>query len=407
MGGKALLLIISGFTLVFMVISQNFGNYSTRAVENMVEYHNEIITHNIAVSGANLAANQIYFDPDWNTGYQNIPFQNGILNVSVELIDAYEDLSEIKSVATYNGYTSEVRVQVAPTKYSKFAYFSVNEGGTIWWTGNDTVWGPFHTQDYLRAYRHPVFFGKATTKRDLIYYTSKSKDKPYFYGGFEKGVNLPLPSDGLNKMELAAQDEGLFMEGHDTIYVTFVLDTLKFRYSYNAKDSSLYLPTGAPNGVIYAKNSVLRLKGVVKGQYSIACSKITTGKGKIFIDDDIIYDKDPRVYLNSTDLLGIVAKSEIIITENDANNTDINIHAALYAETGGFGAENFDSRPLSGNINLLGGITQNIRRAVGQFDSDGTTSGFSKRYQYDDRLMLASPPYFPGTGNFEIVSWYE
>jgi hypothetical protein len=373
----------------------------------MVEYHNEIITHNIAVSGANLAANQIYFDPDWNTGYQNIPFQNGILNVSVELIDAYEDLSEIKSVATYNGYTSEVRVQVAPTKYSKFAYFSVNEGGTIWWTGNDTVWGPFHTQDYLRAYRHPVFFGKATTKRDLIYYTSKSKDKPYFYGGFEKGVNLPLPSDGLNKMELAAQDEGLFMEGHDTIYVTFVLDTLKFRYSYNAKDSSLYLPTGAPNGVIYAKNSVLRLKGVVKGQYSIACSKITTGKGKIFIDDDIIYDKDPRVYLNSTDLLGIVAKSEIIITENDANNTDINIHAALYAETGGFGAENFDSRPLSGNINLLGGITQNIRRAVGQFDSDGTTSGFSKRYQYDDRLMLASPPYFPGTGNFEIVSWYE
>jgi hypothetical protein len=407
MGGKALLLIISGFTLVFMVISQNFGNYSTRAVENMVEYHNEIITHNIAVSGANLAANQIYFDPDWNTGYQNIPFQNGILNVSVELIDAYEDLSEIKSVATYNGYTSEVRVQVAPTKYSKFAYFSVNEGGTIWWTGNDTVWGPFHTQDYLRAYRHPVFFGKATTKRDLIYYISKSKDKPYFYGGFEKGVNLPLPSDGLNKMELAAQDEGLFMEGHDTIYVTFVLDTLKFRYSYNAKDSSLYLPTGAPNGVIYAKNSVLRLKGVVKGQYSIACSKITTGKGKIFIDDDIIYDKDPRVYLNSTDLLGIVAKSEIIITENDANNTDINIHAALYAETGGFGAENFDSRPLSGNINLLGGITQNIRRAVGQFDSDGTTSGFSKRYQYDDRLMLASPPYFPGTGNFEIVSWYE
>jgi hypothetical protein len=56
---------------------------------------------------------------------------------------------------------------------------------------------------------------------------------------------------------------------------------------------------------------------------------------------------------------------------------------------------------------LLGGITQNIRRAVGMFGSSGTTSGFSKRYRYDERLMLASPPYFPGTGSYEIVSWYE
>ena len=267
------------------------------------------------------------------------------------------------------------------------------------------MWGPFHTQDYLRAYRHPVFFGKATTKRDLIYYTSKSKDKPKFYGGFERGVNLPLPSDGLNKIELAAKDDGLFMEGHDTIYITLNRDSIKYRYSFNSPDSSLYLPSAAPNGVIFAKNAVVRLKGVIKGQYSIACSKVSYDKGKIYLDDDIVYDKDPRIHLNSTDLLGIIAKGEIIITDNEPNHSDINIDAALYAEVGGFGAENYSTRPVSGNINLLGGITQNIRRAVGTFGSSST--GFSKRYMYDERLMLASPPYFPGTGSFEIVSWYE
>lgn len=32
---------------------------------------------------------------------------------------------------------------------------------------------------------------------------------------------------------------------------------------------------------------------------------------------------------------------------------------------------------------------------------------YSKSYRYDDRFMTASPTHFPGTGGFEIVSWYE
>lgn len=406
MGGKALLIVISGFTLVFMIAAQYFGNISTRAVDNMVDYHNEIIAHNIAVSGANVAANQIYFNPEWKAGCEDMPFQGGLLDIEVEVIDPYQDLTEVRSIGEYNGYTHVVKVQLAPTKYSKFAYFSVSEGSSIWWTGSDTVWGPFHTQDWLRVYRHPVFYGKATTKRDLKYYSSKSKDKPYFYGGFEKGVNLPLPVDGLNKIELAAKDDGLFMEGHDTIYLTFDSDSIKYRYAYNAPDTALHLPTVAPNGVLFMKNAVVRMKGVVKGQYSVACSG-TLSKGKIYLDDDIIYEKDPRIYQASTDLLGIIAKNEVIITDNEPNQSDITIQASVYAEIGGFGAQNYDSRPISGNINLLGGIIQNIRRAVGTFDNYGTKTGFNKRYKYDERLMLASPPYFPGTGSFEIVSWYE
>ncbi|HEY6437259.1 MAG TPA: hypothetical protein VIY47_11770, partial [Ignavibacteriaceae bacterium] len=75
---------------------------------------------------------------------------------------------------------------------------------------------------------------------------------------------------------------------------------------------------------------------------------------------------------------------------------------------GGFGAVNHNTRPKSGNINLLGGIIQNTRKAVGMFGSDGKIkNGFAKRYAYDNRLLVASPPFFPGTGGFEIVSWYE
>ncbi len=406
MSGKASLLVIAGFSMLFLVISQNFGGISNRAVDNLVDYQTETIAHNIAVSGANVVANQIYFDNTWNGEYTNVPFQGGKLNVTYQVIDPYQDLSEITSTGTFNGYTSTVRVKMAPSRFSKFAYYSMYEGNSIWWTNNDTVWGPFHTQDYVRCYRHPVFYGKATTKRKLIYYTSKWKDKPYFYGGFERGVNLALPPDGLNKAKLAAQDDGLYFNGPDTVYVTFDRDTLRYRYSYNSPDTALYLPSVAPNGVIFANNSVVRLKGVVKGQYSIACTG-NGSDGRIYLDDDIVFDKDPRQYPSSNDLLGIISENSVLITDNVPNHSDINIHAAIYAGKEGFGADNYKYRPVSGNINLLGGITQHTRLAVGTFGYSGPVSGFAKRYKYDDRLMLASPPFFPGTGTFEIVSWYE
>ena len=124
-----------------------------------------------------------------------------------------------------------------------------------------------------------------------------------------------------------------------------------------------------------------------------------------------MYNTDPISNPSSTDILGIVAQNNVLITDNSANNTDIKIQASVYAQTGGFGSENYKTRPESGTIFLYGGITQNVRLPVGTFNNSGSknkiVSGFQKSYRYDDRLMVASPPGFPNTGQFEIVSWYE
>lgn len=410
MSGKATFIVIIGFTLLFMVAIRNFGNISTDAVGNMVGYYSEMIAHNIAVSGANLAANQIFVDPTWDDGIDNQSFSGGTLDVSVDIIDAYKNIRRISATGVYHGMTSTVQVTLSPSKFSKFAYYSVSEGASIWWNGTDTVWGPFHTQDNLRAANHPVFFGKASSLKSVIYYNNnKNANKPYFLGGYETGVNVPLPTDAVDNMEAAADAGGLKFENKDTVYLYFVKDSLKYKYSYSAAYNTVYLPDASPNGMIFAKNSVVRLKGTVKGQYTIGCNSTTssTGKGSVWLDDNIVYDKDPRQYTNSTDMLGICAENYVWLTKNSANNSSIDIMASIYSEKFGFGAQDYDTRPISGNINLLGGIIQKTRAAVGTFSGSNINHGFAKRYKYDERFMLASPPYFPGTGGFEIVSWLE
>lgn len=411
MSGKGMLILISGFTMLMMVVANNFNTVSGRVTENYVDYFNKTTSHNIAISGANIAANLLFLDSTWNTGITNKIYQGGKLNVTVQTIDPYKNIKKIISIGIFRLDTSKVEVTFAPSKFSKFAYYSIYEGSNIWWMNKDTVWGPFHTQDTLRAYRHPVFIGKASSKGGIQYYTNQATDKPYFYGGYEQGVDLRLPTNGVTALKTPAQNQGLYFNGNlsgkGTVYLKFDKDYLYFRYNTNTPYDSMYLPSAAPNGVIYVDNGVARIQGTVKGKYTIACSGTSSGKGTIWLDDDIVYSKDPRTDPTSTDMLGIVAQSNVWITDNTPNRDNININASIYVESGGFGAENYNTRPVSGVINLLGGIIQNTRKAVGTFYSGVIKSGFSKSYRYDDRFMTASPPHFPGTGGFEIVSWYE
>jgi hypothetical protein len=170
---------------------------------------------------------------------------------------------------------------------------------------------------------------------------------------------------------------------------------------------TLHLPTAAANGVIFVDNGTVRLKGTITGAYTIGCSGSSGEKGSVYLDDDIVYTHNPKTDPTSTDMLGIVAQKKVLITENTPNKSSININASIYVQDGGFGAENYDDRPVSGNINLMGGLIQNTRQAVGTFSGGTIKSGFAKQYKYDDRFMVASPPFFPGTGGYEIVSWYE
>jgi len=416
MSGKAILIVVIGFTLTLLAVGQKFGSLSNRAVDNYVKYHSETLAHNIAISGANIAANYIYMNPTWDAGFDGIPYQGGYLDVEVDVVNAVNNWREITVRGRYFQDTSEIKLRIAPSNFSEYAYYSTYEkagptsSGTIWWTGKDTVWGPFHTQGKLSCALHPSFLGKRTSHKGAIEYkTNKKTDSPVITGLYSPGKNLEIPTQAVENLEAFADDDGLKFQNKDTLYLVFDKDSLRYKYKYSDKYTALYLPSAAPNGLIYAKDMVVRLKGTVMGQYTLGCSSssTSTGKGTIWLDDNIVYNTNPLTDPESTDLLGIVAENYVWITENAVNKDHINIQASVFSEKWGFGAYNYDKRPVSGNINLLGGIQQNYRQPVGTFDGNTITHGFTKQYRYDWRLGFISPPFYPGTGGFKIVSWFE
>ena len=408
--GRSSIIMVMGFNVIFALMGFSLSRVSSDALKNYAVYYTTSQVHNIAASAANIACNQIFFTPNWRDGYSNIPYGGG--SYSVQVRDLPNRRIQITARATmqgpnaatgsYENKTSTIVIVMQPSSFSKFGYYSAVEGSIYWITG-DTVWGPFHTQDRLRVSGNPVFMGKATAKKGLI--KSPSSSQPEFHGGFQSGVSINLPSD-MNPMKGAAQAGGHYTSGVDVSITLNADGTVTYQEGANPAQT-VPLSTYAPNGVVVVDGGNVHLKGTLSGRLTIGCLEGgNSSKGNVWLDDDVVYSKSPSDP-TCNDMLGIATDNNVWIADNAANNSDININASIFCRDGGFGAENYSTRPISGTINLTGGIQQYKRNAVGTFSGGSINHGFHKNYRYDNRLLTDLPPEYPTTGSYEIVSWYE
>ncbi|MBK8944849.1 MAG: hypothetical protein IPM32_06190 [Ignavibacteriae bacterium] len=409
MGGKAALLLVLGFSSILLIIGLNFNSVSGSAADNSGKYFEQVLAKEIARTGINLAASNIAKNPGWTPDGNPYSF-NGEDNLVISVNDT-GDIKTISAFGEYKGVTKFIEVKVRAASFSEFAYFSDEEappGKEIWWTKKDSVWGPFHTNDVLRVAKHPYFNGPSTSHGgSLIYQSDAAADEPVIVGDYNPGLTISLPTDGVSGLSSkAAETGGYTFSGQAEVFLEFAGDSIK--YKFNAADAytTVLGSNLAPSGIIYVNNGNLRLKGTVKGKWSVGTNQ------SVYLDDDIVYSDIPD-YTDkndpSNDILGILSKDNVYITNNADNATDINIHASIYVENGGFMAEDYESRPVSGYINLIGGVTQKTRQGVGTFNtnSGNPESGFAKNYRYDNRLQRMVPPYFPSTNTFRILSWLE
>lgn len=81
---------------------------------------------------------------------------------------------------------------------------------------------------------------------------------------------------------------------------------------------------------------------------------------------------------------------------NKLGGTMINpeIYAAILAVNHSFIVDNYRCGASMGKLNVNGAIAQVFRGTVGTHSGETVVSGYSKNYNYDERLQVESPPYF-------------
>jgi hypothetical protein len=427
--GRASLIMVMGFNIIFATMGFTISNVADWAYKNYVDYYYTSVARQMAGSAANIAATEITFSPNWRTGFSDISFQGGTYSISVSSIDSFRIRVDV--MATYGEkYGLNRKVVSYPetlvlglTQFSKFAYFS-NSEGSIQWAKGDTVWGPFHTQDRITTTGNPgpVFEGRATSLNGL---TRVSGSTPSFLGGYQNGVNIPLPTNFSNLRSSCAYvptTQGRLISGRSggvtrDVYMTLNADG-SVTYRFNSWTSAVVLTapisTFAPNGVVCVDSANIHLKGILNGRLTISCiqGSSATTSGNVYFDSSVVYKTKVGSIPESTDMLGIVTDNNCWIKDTIVNHpsspqTGFTVCASMLCRTGGFGAQNYASLPLSGMIHMVGGVQQNQRQAVGTTSGGTVDHGYNKDYRYDNRLMVNSPPLYPTTGNYEVLSWYE
>ena len=403
--GRAALILVIGFSTALLMIGSNISSISSRSADNYMYFYNSTTAHAIAGSGINLASRAIYEDPVWRAGFSNKPFCGGTFTCTVE--DVGSNRIRMTSTGSFQNVTRVVSCLLQPSSFSRYAYYSTTDMSGYWITG-DTCWGPFHCNNTLNVAGTPVFMERATCLNGLNKFDGATH--PVFKGGFDQGVNVTLPSD-LAPLKNAAQAGGKYFTGDKTFIEFLSNGKIKWRQG-GADDWSGGgwavddISTLAPNGTVWVEGHDVRVKGVVKGKLTVGTSK------DVWIDDDVTYSADPRVG-PSTDLLGLVAENKLWITDNTANRgpgNDFVLMASVFSRTDGLWAEHYNTRGVEGKMTTVGGTIQKIGGYTGVFSGSPPTviHGFQPGGAYYDlRLMNDAPPFFPTTGSFEVVSWFE
>jgi hypothetical protein len=407
--GKTAILMVFGIAVMFALVLPNIHRLAWDAVTNYTDYVKATRRHNIALSGANMAANQFFLNPAWRAGYSNVAFDSGRFDVTLQDVGVFNRV-KLTSIGQYEGTNDTVIVLFQPPSFAQYAYYSAQENGIFWITG-DVVNGPFHTQDALSINGAPVFNGRTTTLLG-----NAATSGAIFNGGYQTGVDIPLPLN-LSPTLATARSGGRIFNSVD-VWVTLSGSTVSWRTgsvgasSPTSATTTQSLSLFAPNGVVADSGGNIHVQGTLQGQLTLCAqqgSSSSSSRGNIYLDGDVLYQSDPRSIPSSTDMLGLVADNDVVVTDNAANSNNCVIMGSIFSRTDGLTAQNYNSGSPRGTLTMLGGITQFQRGAVGTFNT-GTgaiVTGYRKDYIYDTRLLTTSPPGYPLQGTFAIISWSE
>lgn len=393
---------VIGFSLLMIIGGKTLSRVGVQALDNSISYYENSQRYAIAVTAANLICSKVWENPAWTDGFSTVSYNGGTFSGTVTSLG--DGKKEITATATYGGVTQTVTITMKPSNFSKFAYYGGTSASAAAWETGDTIGGPSHTQGKLKTFGSPVFLGKATSLSGIT--KSGSPKNPQFLGGFESGVSLTMPNNTSYSNIIAAATANGRMQTGGNLYLKFNTDgTVSWKTAVADLYTTVPLSLYAPNGVIAIDKGSLYIEGTVDGRVTIASlrSSGATG-GTVTISNSLVMKDNPRTNTASDDMLGIVSYGDITIADNSAAQFDV--QGTLYSYTGGIAVEHGTSRP-PGTLSIYGGMTVEKLYATSNGASGSSRKGYNLSLHFDERFANDSPDYFPATGKYEILSWFE
>ncbi len=425
--GKGILLLLSGVVVLTGIIQTRSDQRNNILPEKNAEYYNEVQARNVSKSLIDNAIELMKKDTDWagSISSDSNYFGSGTLTAYTMNSDSYPTDHSVTSWDQYkillnsvgrfekNGVAYEVTTEVLMRQdsYSKYSYLTESElsssGSNIWFWDKDELWGPIHTNGVYKMSGSPTFNG-LTTSPNMWEAHPTNPTNPTFNGGsnFFAPYKSPPDSYELSKLTSAAGSGGITYSNQIEVdfYVSGDEGYANIReYSSGSWSSWNSHKLSDTNGIISTSGRI-DVKGEVKGSVTLHSETL------IEIDGDITYSTNPMLDSTSTDLLGLVSEGSVRIdryAHSSSGTQDLDIHATIMALNTSFYVEDYWSGSSRGKLNLLGGIVQKNRGAVGTFSGTSIVSGYTKNYQYDNRLRSQIPPEFPRESIFSILYWKD
>jgi len=332
--------------------------------------------------------------PNFRDGYKlsapNVPYPTSTTDI--------EAAAQGSQGIVVNG-DSEITLSVGAGNVGQMQYTQLEEQ-QVWndpvthtqsWKGwHDDI---YHSYKYSQTHTHPGYY---TTETATVTHNATVYD-----GEANPGGKAVIYVNGDAEVQGTLAGQFTVLTNGDLI----VTDNVAYRVDPVDYDNDGLLSDANGNGI---NDPPFDRDG--DGQYTLpgesADDQYDTNPGNTGTPDVAGYQQ-----LESTDTLGLVSKRDVIVADDlgPAINRKISGTIMALGLTGGNGSftvENYSTH-LEGVLTVVGGIVQKTRGAVGTFNGSTKTSGYSKNYIYDKRLLYDPPPYFPPAKAYELIYWQE
>ena len=383
---------------------------------NSVSYFDALSSHLIAVSAARAGLAKVEADTGWfGVLSGDLPEFSGSY---VMTRDSLEPLL-MRCVSSYTTSTSDViqdTVEVYFDDISRHPFtllsWMTGDEGNVQWISGDTVFGKLHTNGVFRVNGAPVFTDRVTTTNGFLPAPGTGTNRGIYMKGWQMADSIQFPTDLLTMYNKAIDTTG---NGHyfdlPDLWVSLYGGNPGVAGDgwalVNSSPSGLWvdsIPIQGTGNLIMGSGNV-HVRGTLDGALTVGSF------GSIYIEDNVLYERDPRRVQGSTDVMGLVAEDSVIITDNTANSDGITVNASVIARDGSFMAQDFNTGPVRGRVSLLGSIVQAVRGPMGTNLNGVPYSGYMKSHTYDQRLSDPDfrPPAYPGwrPRTLPIIGWWE